>query len=122
MIFRIKHYIITEGKTDIFNKFFQGHLLPIQKRHGAKLVGRWQNAEGKRITALWGYDSIEHYKLIESRVKTDPDSIKAQKYRQQGLAPLFQATSEGFLHSTVPLELTELAHLQSSPNRFLKKS
>lgn len=114
MIFRLKQYIITQGKTDLFNKFFQGHLLPIQKRHGARLVGRWQNGDGKRITALWSYDSVEHYKLIESRVKTDPDSIKAQEYRQQELAPLFQATSESFLQSTVPLELTELSHLKES--------
>lgn len=120
MIFRIKHYIIAQGKTDIFNKFFQGHLLPIQKRHGARLVGRWQNQDGRRITALWGYKSIEHYQLIESRIKSDPDSIKAQDYRKQELAPLYQATSESFLHSTVPLELTELAHLQASPNSLPK--
>ena len=112
MVFRLKQYVITQGKTDIFNKFFHGHLLPIQKRHGARLVGRWQSADAKRISALWCYNSIEHYKLIEAKVKTDPDSIKAQAYRQEELAPLYQATSEGFLHSTVPLELTELAHLQ----------
>ncbi len=116
MIFRLKQYIITQGKTEIFNKFFQGHLLPIQKRHGAKLIGRWQSDDAKRITSLWCYDSIGHFKLIEEKVKTDPDSIKAQAYRQQELAPLFQATSESFLHSTVPLELTELAHLNQVHN------
>jgi len=113
MIFRLKQYIITQGKTEVFNKFFQGHLLPVQKRHGARLVGRWQSDDAKRITALWCYDSVEHYKFIEAKVKADPDAIKAQEYRKQELAPLFQATSESFLHSTVPLELTELAHLQA---------
>lgn len=112
MIFRIKHYIVNQGKTEIFNKFFQSHLLPIQKRHGAKLIGRWQNADGRRITALWSYDTVEHYKFIENKVKNDPDSIKAQQYQKQELAPLFQATSESFLESTLPLELTEIAHLE----------
>ena len=112
MIFRIKHYIITQGKTDIFNKFFQSHLLPIHKKHGARLIGRWQNEDGRRITILWCYNTVAHYTFVEDQVKTDPDSIKAQEYQKQELTPLFQATSENFLTSTLPLELTELAHLE----------
>jgi hypothetical protein len=31
----------------VFHEFFRTHLLPIQLRHGARLVGRWKTEDGR---------------------------------------------------------------------------
>lgn len=38
-----------------FNEFFRDHLLPVQIRHGARLVGRWQT-EDNRVVAVREYN------------------------------------------------------------------
>ena len=114
MIFRLRQYKVVPGKIKIFNKFFRQHLLPVQKRYGARLIGRWQTEDDKLITALWVYDSIEQYKSIQAKVRTDPDSIKAQEFRRAELNPLFTETQEAFMVSTIPLNWTELSHLEES--------
>ena len=115
MIFRLRQYKVAPGKIDVFNAFFRERLLPVQKRYGARLIGRWQTEEGKFIAALWVYDSIEQYKSIQAKVRVDPDSIKAQEFRRAELNPLFTETEESFMVSTVPLDWTELSHLEESP-------
>ncbi len=57
MYFRFRRYSVVSGKTEAFNDFFLRHLLPIQRRHGAKLVGRWQTEDRGEIVVLWAYDS-----------------------------------------------------------------
>ncbi len=77
MYFRFRRYSVVSGKTEAFNDFFLSYLLPIQRRHGAKLVGRWQTEDGGEIVVLWAYDSKESYEAIADRVSSDPDSVKA---------------------------------------------
>ncbi|MEM6429560.1 MAG: NIPSNAP family protein [Deinococcota bacterium] len=114
MIFRLRQYKVAEGKIDIFNQFFREQLLPVQKRYGARLVGRWQTEDGNQIAALWVYDSIEQYEHIQRKVASDPDSVKAQEFRRAKLNPLFTETEQAFMISTVPLDWTELSHLDKS--------
>lgn len=38
-----------------FHDFFRTWLLPVQLRHGARLVGRWES-EDERVVAIWEYD------------------------------------------------------------------
>ena len=111
MIFRLRQYKVAPGKIDVFNAFFRERLLPVQKRYGASLVGRWQTEDGKNIAALWVYESIEQYESIQAKVRVDPDSVKAQKFRRAKLNPLFTETEEAFMVSTIPLDWTELSHL-----------
>ncbi len=111
MYFRFRRYSVVPGKTAAFNDFFLRHLLPIQERHRAKLVGRWQTEDGGEIVVLWAYDSKESYEAIADRVSSDPDSVKAQEYRQRHLDPLYTSMEEKLLVSTVPLSYTLLAHL-----------
>ncbi len=111
MMFRLRQYKVAPGKIDVFNAFFS-ELLPVQKRYGARLVGRWQAEDGKRIVALWAYDDLEQYEAIQANVRADPDSVKAQEYRRAELNPLFTETEEAFMVSTVPLNWTELTHLE----------
>ena len=114
MIFRLRQYKVVPGKIDVFNSFFQERLFPVQKRYGACLVGRWQTEDGNHIAALWVYDSVEQYKAIQAKVRVDSDLIAALKFRRANLDPLYTETEEAFMMSTLPLNLTELSHLERS--------
>ena len=109
----IRRYQVVPGKTEAFNDFFLTRLFPVQKRYGARLVGRFQTDDGLQIVAVWVYQSFDHYKEVQSLVAEDADSIAAQEYRQQVLDPLFTETDESFMTSTVPMALTELSHLEA---------
>ena len=84
-----------------FHAFFQERLLPVQLRHGARLVGRWETEDG-RVVAVWEYDSREAYAEIEAAVRADPDSQAAQEFRRTNLGPLFTERDEVFMTSTLP--------------------
>jgi 8-oxo-dGTP diphosphatase len=117
VFFRLRTYSVEPGKLGVFNEFFLERLLPVQLRHGAKLVGRFESAEESRIYALWAYDDEAAYEEIDRRVRADPDAAASQLERQS-LDPLFtDETVEDFLTSTVPLGVTELAHLMGMAGR-----
>lgn len=113
MIFRLRQYKVAPGKIDVFNSFFRERLLSVQKRYGACLIGRWQTDNSNRVAALWVYDSIEQYESIQAKVRIDPDSIEAQKYRRAKLKSMIIETEEEFMVSTIPINLTELSHLEA---------
>ena len=79
----------------LFRDFFQTRLLPVQKRHGARLVGRWETDDG-RVVAIWEYDDRSSYERIQGAVGADPDSYEARRLRQE-LPPLFTAREEVFM-------------------------
>jgi NIPSNAP len=110
VLFRLRTYTVEPGKLAVFNEFFLEHLLPIQLRHGAKLVARLGSADESRIYALWAYDDEAAFDEIDRRVRDDPDSAAALKARRR-LDPLFIDATDEFLTSTVPIDATELAHL-----------
>ena len=114
MMFRIRTYQVVPGKVEAFNDFFLTRLLPVQKRYGARLVGRFQTKDGLQITAVWVYKSRNHYESIQSQIMHDPDAIAAQECRRTALDPLFTKTDESYMTSTVPMELTELSHLDEA--------
>jgi hypothetical protein len=87
------------------------YLLPVQQRHGARLVGRWASEDGSQVLAIWAYENRERYEEIHRHVGSDPDALAAQVHRRATLDPLVTGTEEEFVLSTVPLALTELAHL-----------
>lgn len=116
MLFRYRHYRVVPEKTALFNDFFQKWLLPIQLRHGAQLVGRWQTEDGSEIIALWAYESTEAYHAIERQVRDDPQSVEAQRYRWANLDPLVTEVNQQLMFSTLPLHLTTLAHLDRGTN------
>ena len=41
MLYRIRRYTAVPENAAAFHDFFNRHLLPVQQRHGARLVGRW---------------------------------------------------------------------------------
>ncbi|MEM7757525.1 MAG: hypothetical protein AAF298_05275, partial [Cyanobacteria bacterium P01_A01_bin.40] len=73
-----------------------------------------QTENGNRVFALWVYDNIEQYESIQAKVRVDPDSIEAQKFRRAKLNLIIAETEEDFMVSTIPLDWTELSHLQES--------
>ena len=81
-----------------FHDFFRRFLLPVQLRHGARLVGRWETDDG-RVVAIWEYDDRVAYERIDAAVRADPDTRLAQEYRAQ-LPPLVTTTDETFMCST----------------------
>jgi hypothetical protein len=99
MIYRMRIYEGVRPNVAVFNSFFEQYLLPVQVRHGARLVGRWQT-EDDRIVAVWEYDSREYYEQAQAAVRRDPDSVKAQEFRRT-LPNLYRTMQETFMESTV---------------------
>ena len=102
MIYRMRIYQAVRENLPAFHQFFREHLLPVQLRHGARLVGRWETEDG-RVVAIWGYDDRVAYERIEQAVRSDPDSAAAQAHRQT-LGQLFTSREEVFMTSTLAPE------------------
>ena len=99
MIYRMRIYEAVRENLAVFHTFFREYLLPVQSRHGARLVGRWETEDG-RVVAVWEYDDRQAYERIEAAVRADPDSRRAQE-RRAGLPPLIASQEEVFMTSTV---------------------
>jgi len=112
MLFRYRRYRVVPSKITLFKEW----LLPVQTRHGAQLVGRWQTEDGSEIVALWAYESMEAYHAIERQVRDDPQSAEAQRYRRANLDPLVTEVKQQLVFSTLPLHLTALANLDRGTN------
>ena len=84
-----------------FHQFFQDWLLPVQQRHGARLVGRWET-DDQRVVAVWEYDDEYAYARIDEAVRADPDSHAAQIYRRAELPEFFTGRQEVLMRSTLP--------------------
>jgi 8-oxo-dGTP diphosphatase len=110
MLFRLRVYRVASGMSESFDSFFLERLLPVQRRHGARLVGRWRDETGDEVTAMWAFRDRAEYERISAAVRADPQMTEAQRLRSE-LGELYEEVSEAFLVSTVPLEVTELAHL-----------
>jgi NIPSNAP len=82
-----------------FHQFFREWLLPVQLRHGARLIGRWET-EDSRVVAVWEYDDRESYDRIDAAVRADPDSRRAQEHRKSDLPEFFTSMAETFMTST----------------------
>ncbi|WP_280396358.1 NIPSNAP family protein [Nocardia brasiliensis] len=95
-------YRAVEENLAIFHDFFREHLLPVQLRHGARLVGRWET-EDARVVAVWEYDNREAYERVQAAVIADPATKWAQEYRRQ-LPALFSEKDEIFMRSAPAIE------------------
>lgn len=99
MLYRMRIYDTVRENLPLFHDFFRTHLLPVQLRHGARLVGRWETDDG-RVVAVWEYEDRAAYEQIDAAVRADPDSGRAQRHRAQ-LPPLITAQQETFMASTL---------------------
>ncbi|WP_157121455.1 NIPSNAP family protein [Nocardia miyunensis] len=86
----------------IFHDYFRIHLLPVQLRHGARLVGRWETEDG-RVIAVWEYDDRESYEHIQAEVAADPATGWAEELRRE-LPAFFTERDEVFMRSAPSLE------------------
>ncbi len=93
-------YRAVPASLPAFHQFFRERLLPVQLRHGSRLVGRWET-EDSRVVAVWEYDDRESFKRIDAAVRADPDSRRAQEYRRTALPDLFTSMDETFMTSTI---------------------
>lgn len=110
VVFRMRTYEVAPGRLEAFTAFFEEHLLPVQLRHGARLVGRWATPDAGRVISLWAYADTAQLEAVERLVRDDPASATARTRRAE-IEPLVFSTAEVLLDSTVPLSVTELAHL-----------
>jgi NIPSNAP len=92
-------YQTVRENLPVFHEFFRTYLLPVQLRHGARLVGRWETEDG-RVVAIWEYNDAAAYEQIQAAVRADPDSEVARQHRTD-LPSLITATEEVFMSSTV---------------------
>lgn len=99
MIYRVRRYVAQPEQLGAFHDFFNEHLLPIQVRHGARLVGRWET-DDHEVIAIWEYADIAAYERVAAAVRADPDSAAAQRHRET-LGPLFTEAHETLARSTV---------------------
>jgi hypothetical protein len=96
-------YQAVRENLPVFHDFFRTYLLPVQLRHGARLVGRWETEDG-RVVAIWEYDNQAAYERIDAAVRADPNAWKAQQHRSQR-PRLVTATDEVLMHSTMAPDL-----------------
>lgn len=108
MRYRMRTYEVVPEHLDAFTQFFVTDLLPVQQRHGARLVGRWATDAGDRVVALWEYDSEEERRRIDDAVRADPASV-AIANRGEGVR-FFHHREDTLLTSTVPLDRTLLGN------------
>lgn len=99
MIVRRKTYKINQERLEAFNDFFHHYLYPNQIKHGAKLLGRYVNDSQTEIMALWEYESIEQYELIEEKIRNSELHQKA-KARRQELGNLYIESFQEFFTPT----------------------
>jgi hypothetical protein len=99
MLYRMRVYHAVPASLPAFHRFFRERLLPVQLRHGARLVGRWETEDG-RVVAVWEYDNRQSCERIEAAVRADPDSRRAQEHRRTHLPELFTSMEETFMTST----------------------
>jgi NIPSNAP len=93
----MRSYQTVRENLPLFHDFFRTYLLPVQLRHGARLIGRWEAADG-RVVAVWEYDDRDAYERIDAAVRADPDSIRARQHRAE-LPPLITEQQETFMVS-----------------------
>ncbi len=97
MIYRMRIYDTVRENLPVFHDFFRTYLLPVQLRHGARLIGRWETEDG-RVVAVWEYDDRAAYDRIEAAVRADSDTPRARQHRAE-LPPLITAREETFMVS-----------------------
>lgn len=76
MFYRRKTYRIKSHFIDSFNELFNTINLPNQRKHGARLIGRWMrplSEDESEVFAIWEYDSEAAYQRIEQAVRSDQD-------------------------------------------------
>lgn len=88
-------YAAVSENLPVFHEFFRTHLLPVQLKHGARLVGRWETDDG-RVVAIWEYDDRAAYERIQASVREDSATRQAQAHRTT-LPPLTTSTEETFM-------------------------
>jgi len=99
MIYRMRIYRAVEDNIEVFNKFFNEQLLPVQLKYGARIIGRWQTNDF-RIVAVWEYDDLESYEHIQAQVRIDSGSIAAQEHRKS-LPQMAYEQEEVFMTNTI---------------------
>jgi NIPSNAP len=99
VLYRMRIYQAVPENLPAFHEFFRRWLLPLQRKHGARLVGRWET-DDNRVVAVGEYDDRAAYQRIEAAVRQDPDLILAQQHRSL-LPPLMTAREEVFMTDTL---------------------
>jgi 8-oxo-dGTP diphosphatase len=99
MLYRRKTYRVLPEQVEPFSAFFSDYLLPSQRKHGARLVGRWATEDRTEIMALWEYRDAAEYEAIEQAVRSDPLHAAAQAQRAR-VGPLYESSHQEFLTPT----------------------
>ena len=99
MLYRIRRYAAVPESLPAFHEFFRTQLLPVQLRHGARLIGRWET-DNHEVIAVWEYDDETAYRRVAEAVATAPQAAAAQRVRAT-LGPLFTEKYESFARSTL---------------------
>jgi hypothetical protein len=66
---------VRRGKLEEWTRIFEDHLLPIQKKHGQRLVGAWKTTVGAydEVTDLYAFESLAEFEEIREKLFGDPD-------------------------------------------------
>lgn len=108
MYFRCDRYVVVDGKADAFTAFFTRHVLPIQEKHGARLIGRWQTEDELEVLTIWAYESRQAAEEADRLVEQDRATAEARAFLERYLEPVYVEEAQLPLYSTVPLAQTAL--------------
>ena len=69
MIYRRRTDRVEPERAEAFNALFNEHLLPLQRKYGRRLIGRWITEDRTEIVAIWAYrDRAEYEEMAASAV------------------------------------------------------
>ncbi len=115
---------VAPDRLDAFNAFFAEYVLPVQQKHGARLVGRWRTEAGDEVMALWEYRDRDAYLHTQQAVRDDPLTAAARAHREGLGEALHLEGTEDFLVQTgtygpPPFTVTVCGHIVDSEGRSL---
>lgn len=75
MIVDVRCYTITPRKMKTYLEIFEECGLPVQQRHGLKLLGYFVHTVGSlnKVTHLWEYESLADMEIKRAARNADPD-------------------------------------------------
>jgi NIPSNAP len=69
---------LRRGKMAEWCELFEEHILPIQRKHGQRLVGAWKTTVGTydEVTDLYEFEDYVEFQRVRESMFSDPELMK----------------------------------------------
>ncbi|ARI78273.1 NUDIX hydrolase [Halobacillus mangrovi] len=99
MIYLRQTFRLHPNQYERCTQFFNDYTLPLHRENGARLTGRYVTKARDEITTLWEYNSYEHYKTVNEKIKQS-ELFKESEKRRKEVKPLYLDEQEEFMEAT----------------------